>query len=781
MNDHDIARVGDVAQAEAARIKRAELHRKQSEDRLAEVLAAHRDTPPQKVDSSCGTAANLPPNASVGRPQLSEAVSAMRSALDNLDVHAFGWMWLSLMETKAYTALTNADWAAINRKLANGLRGSEQQLYQGKLHGHISELVYLDPEVFQAVCHFVVEAAAHHHWESLLQTQFELLRFNHAAFSKTVFEAYKARGIVVDGVDVSLESSKERAERLAARLKSEGMRPLILTYVAALTILDKFDESTSRTFMGLDTDGITRRYARQNDLWQIQRRVLEGRHDTKVLVHRFRDNSAFATAYAGLQRPEVIIRMMEEHLPARYDRVPLMALETASRSLALTASKMPDLAPRIQRYLDVVWQRMLAMGGARSASAIYSRLVTLLRTNQFEGFLATASTLHANLLKARDPLADAAVVPQLIAFHLRMQNYDEALRLLQGLGKFDGSDGFTAVMIRDLLKFSCYANYPHAKRTKLVTEVLRKADASQISATSRGLLLRFLLDGGNPIEGACATLISSDYLSPGYYLKILRRLTQPKGDPTNIPIVYLEAAVHILERQVPTNRAYAGATNTAIWNTVVKSISMSNATEGERATLVKRALECFPDTCQTNARHRLALMRSIVMDSLARDDPFPELAQHWWRQLYAMDSGMHYRPEIEAAVAGFVHAGLLESAMEVIEIACKTATMHGTLRSVLEERDEWTTPEFEQALYGAGITHSNGEIVQRLPRFDVTYGNTRWDDGVKFGDEWGRQSWPDESADGMEGVVEEMEVDEIEVEEMEADEMGADDALEDVD
>ncbi|BEI90137.1 uncharacterized protein CcaverHIS019_0302070 [Cutaneotrichosporon cavernicola] len=290
MKDHDIARAGKVAQDEAARIKLAELHRKQSEDRLAEVLAAHRDTPPQPAESLPGIVSDLPPDVSLHQAHISEAVVAMRDALDDLDVHAFGCTWLGLMEARTYTALTDADWASLNWRLADGLRGSEQQQFRGELHGHLSGLVYRDPEVFQAVCHFVVEAAAHHHWESLLETLFELLRSNHAAISKMLFEAYKTRGIVVDGIDLSLANSQERADRLAARLKSEGMRPLILTYVAALTILDKFDESTSKTLLGLNHDGILRRFTRLNDLWQVQRRVLEGRHDTSTLVERFRNN-----------------------------------------------------------------------------------------------------------------------------------------------------------------------------------------------------------------------------------------------------------------------------------------------------------------------------------------------------------------------------------------------------------------------------------------------------------------------------------------------------------
>ncbi|BEI90138.1 uncharacterized protein CcaverHIS019_0302080 [Cutaneotrichosporon cavernicola] len=435
---------------------------------------------------------------------------------------------------------------------------------------------------------------------------------------------------------------------------------------------------------------------------------------------------------------------------------------------------MPELAPRIQRYLDVLWQRMLSMGASRTASAVYIRLQTLLTMNQLEGFQATATTLLSSLRKARDPLADAAVVTQLIAFQLRMQNYDEALRLLQGLGRFEVHGGFSAVVIRDLLKLSCYAKYPHAKQTKLVTEVLRRIDPSRLGGTSRGLLLRFLLDGGNSIERACATLISSDSLSTAYYYKVLRRLTQPMRNIRDIPVAYLEAAVHILERHVPTNRAYAGATYTVIWNTVIKSISKSNATKGERATLIQRALECFPDTCQTSERHHLPLLRSVVMFSLERDDPFPELAQRWWRKLYGMESGMFDRTEIEAAVVGFVHAGLLESAMEVVQMACKMTVVHKPLRSVLEERDEWTTPEFEDTLHRAGITHADGEMVERLPRFGVAYGKTGRDGDIRVGDEWGRQTWRDEDTDNMDEAAEEAE-------EMEADEMGADDVLEDVD
>ncbi|BEJ13183.1 hypothetical protein CspHIS471_0303570 [Cutaneotrichosporon sp. HIS471] len=750
MKDHDIARAGKVAQDEAARIKLAELHRKQSEDRLAEVLAAHRDTPPLSAESLPGIVSDLPPDVSLHQAHISEAVVAMRDALDDLDVHAFGCTWLGLMEARTYIALTDTDWASLNRRLADGLRGSEQQQFRGELHGHLSGLVYRDPEVFQAVCHFVVEAAAHHHWESLLETLFELLRSNYAAISMMLFEAYKARGIVVDGIDLSLANSQERADRLAARLKSEGMRPLILTYVAALTILDKFDESTSKTLLGLNHDGILRRFTRLNDLWQVQRRVLEGRHDTNI-----------------------IMRMMEEDMPALYDTVPLLALETTSSCLAQNASKMPELAPGIQRYLDVLWQRMLSMGASRTASAVYIRLQTLLTMSQLEGFQATATTLLSRLRKARDPLADAAVVTQLIAFQLRIQNYDEALRLLQGLGRFDVHGGFSAVVIRDLLKLSCYAKYPHAKQTKLVTEVLRKIDPSRLGGTSRGLLLRFLLDGGHSIERACATLISSDSLSTAYYYKVLRRLTQPMRNIRDIPVAYLEAAVHILERHVPTNRAYAGATYTVIWNTVIKSISKSNATKGERATLVQRALECFPDTCQTSERHRLPLLRSVVMFSLERDDPFPELAQRWWRKLYAMESGMFDQTEIEAAVVGFVHAGLVESAMEVVQMACKMIVVHPPLRSVLEERDEWTTPEFEDALHRAGVTHAGGEMVDRLPRFGDAYGRTGRDGDIRVDEEWGRQTWRDEDTDNMDEAAEAAE-------EMEVDEMGADDVLEDV-
>ncbi|CAK9783577.1 unnamed protein product [Cutaneotrichosporon oleaginosum] len=821
MNEHDYARAEKVAELQAARVKQAEMHFKEAADRLGEVLQAHRGTQP------------LPPAVSedadaldLAQAEVREAVDDMCHDLDDLDLPRFALRWLTFMEAKCYSSLTEADWDALNQRLAASLRGTEQTQYRGVLHGHLADLVYGDPALFRAVCHFAVEAAARHCWQTLLEVLFELLRFEHAALAKILFEAYKARGIVVDGIDISLAPSQIRAERLASRLKSEGMRPLVLTYVAALTLLNRWDESTSSVFIGLDMDGVMRRFTRHMDQYQVQRRVPRLGGDPKLL-RRYRDNcdklalifyawhadalnlhihhlsvqspgdttaldklyndvlrasigpnrfmipaerpkrnastvilpvmvwGAFACAYSRQRRADVIMRMIEVDMPARYGRVPLTALETFVPCLAVTAGKMPDLRPRIQKYLDIVWQRMLGMGAARSPNAVYNRLSALLSMGQLEGFQATVATLHASLRNAGNTLADVAVVPHLVSFHLRMQHYDEALRLIQGLARLKDMASLNLRAVRDLLKYTSYAKYPYEKRRKLVAEVLRRVDPSLVSPVSKALLMRFLLDGGNPVEAVCASLINSNAASPGYYLKVVRRLTQPRTSRRDIPLVYLEAAVHILEKHVPTDKSYAGVTYTTIWNTVVKAISMSHATEGERSELVQRAFDCFPATRETQRGHTLALMRSVIMDSLWRDDPFPALAAHWWRKLYAMDAGMHYLPEVEVAVSGFVQAGLIEPAMQVVEMCCRMSTQHGKLRSVLAERAEWTCPAFEEVLYREGITERNGEVVPHLPRFGVDYGATGWQDSP-----WSpevREEFDEEAAEAEMGVGEELE------------------------
>jgi hypothetical protein len=140
------------------------------------------------------------------------------------------------------------------------------------------------------VCHFAVEAAARHHWQTLLEVQFELLRFDLAEIAKLLFQGFKARGIVVNNIDPSLASSRERSDRVAARLKSDGMLPLLTTYVAALTILDQFNMSTTSMFTGLQAEGVMRRFDRQIDIFELQRRVLDGHPRGAALAPRFREN-----------------------------------------------------------------------------------------------------------------------------------------------------------------------------------------------------------------------------------------------------------------------------------------------------------------------------------------------------------------------------------------------------------------------------------------------------------------------------------------------------------
>lgn len=261
---------------------------KEVDARLTEVLAAHRNTPPPAELSTEGPASLLPASP-LSRAQIYEAVDDMRNALDDLDLHTFCHTWRGLMEAKAYTALTDEDWAVLNRGLATPLRGILEEQFQGQLHGRLAALVYSDPALFQAVCHFAVEAAAHHHWQSLLEVLFELLRFNHAPIAKILFEAYTARGIVVGGIDGSLATSAVRAERISSRFTSPGLRPLLLTYVAALTILDKFDHTIVATLIPIAPE-IWQGYTRRHDMWAVSGRLRWPLLNKWALIDRYQEN-----------------------------------------------------------------------------------------------------------------------------------------------------------------------------------------------------------------------------------------------------------------------------------------------------------------------------------------------------------------------------------------------------------------------------------------------------------------------------------------------------------
>lgn len=463
--------------------------------------------------------------------------------------------------------------------------------------------------------------------------------------------------------------------------------------------------------------------------------------------------------------------MIEEEIPARYGTVPLKLLETGVIHLSHAASIMPDLASRLGRYIDTLWERMLAMGAGRSALIVRTRLMTLVKMDQLDGFQATASALHKGLLLAGDAKANIAVVPQLISFNLRRRQYDAALSLLQGLDRVDGQERFHSEVARDLVRSVCFTPYPYAKRRKLVSEALRRVSPALVKqAPCAGPLLRFLLEGKNSVKAACAMLVQKDE-KVSYYLALLQRLTATRGSHDGgILADSLEAAVHILETYVPTHTSMSGVGYTNIWNAVVRGICKSGLTENERAALVHQAMACFPDTSETNSRHRAPLLRSIVMHSLARADPFPELAQHWWRELYHTDQGMWYGGEIHAAVRGFTLANLPRVAFEVVEMACKMGTRHPFLRAVLEDRGEWTTDEFEKALREAGVTRADGGLVDNFPRFGVDYGLGSWDSAEDDRDAWNDsvQSWSDEYAEAEAAEAAE-----------DAEDMGEDDELED--
>ncbi|WWD19488.1 hypothetical protein CI109_103949 [Kwoniella shandongensis] len=184
-----------------------------------------------------------------------------RQALENHNLDAVITTWSSLIDLGATSRLPTTDYAHISIFLVDVLsqRGSSSNL---------SKMATRDHERFGILRDIVIESAARNHWQGLHAFMLQLIEIGRPADVVSMFAKCKERMREIQGKDAKDLISWNREARLAARLEGEGMKPLIMINLAALTLLDAVDEHS--LFGMLDSQADLRPTARF-DFTPIQR------------------------------------------------------------------------------------------------------------------------------------------------------------------------------------------------------------------------------------------------------------------------------------------------------------------------------------------------------------------------------------------------------------------------------------------------------------------------------------------------------------------------------
>lgn len=430
-------------------------------------------------------------------------------------------------------------------------------------------------------------------------------------------------------------------------------------------------------------------------------------------------------AFARVQRPEKIMRIIETDIPARHGKTPTAALAHAMQALAMAAKKEPDLHPWISGNVEKIWKRLQAMGADNDPYAVRCRLLVLRLMGQVERYEETAGELHTNLRLALHPEASLAIFPQLFAHLCIRARFDDALAVVRSLDPIMDVTLLGEFGSKDLVTNACFSQrFSYAQRRRLLTEVLRRIPPRlQQLGPNAGSVLSFLLEGGKPVPAACASVCTTD-AGAQYYFGFIRRLLVVHW--TDVPLANLEAAVHVLEHYVPTDTMIAGARYVAIWTAVVTAVAKSPvATARQRHQLLERVVAAFPSTTECNNGHLIMVLRLAVLASLQRPDAqgAPEAA-HWWavhRAATRTGAGsVGDQHQLETMVHGFVTHDLPHLALDVLWAAVRRNTLLGAVRELLSEREAWTSGPFEDLLQANGFIDEKG-IVDDLPRTRIAY------------------------------------------------------------
>lgn len=219
----------------------------------------------------------LPPAATFDTLGLSkntiEAFRAgdLKSALD---------AWTGIMDAGTSSSVTLEEFHILSEELVNVLTGPSKVL--------LRKLVFNDAEGFQVMRHMAIEAAAHDKWNGLYEFLLQLLSAGQPTLASVAWKDFMKRARQVQGRDASDLTSRDRAARVAARLNGDGMLPLILVQVAALTMLNEFDHNAVMMFFET-TAGVRSDDFRRLDFLPIRRRI-DNPHVPKGMYTQFLKN-----------------------------------------------------------------------------------------------------------------------------------------------------------------------------------------------------------------------------------------------------------------------------------------------------------------------------------------------------------------------------------------------------------------------------------------------------------------------------------------------------------
>lgn len=208
-------------------------------------------------------------------------VDAMADFLEDGRLRGALRRWSRLMELNATTCVSDDEYAWMTGKLVLGL--------QGNMAGEAAALFYHEPVLFDALRHFVIEAATLNHWRGLHAFMLVLLRYALPQAAADAYEAYTRRARVVASIDVADLFSPERARRVAARLTGPGQLPLVVAQVAAFTMLEQFDQKHIMSLFNT-TANLFSKSDLENAAWETQTKAFWGARNGRDLIERFRRN-----------------------------------------------------------------------------------------------------------------------------------------------------------------------------------------------------------------------------------------------------------------------------------------------------------------------------------------------------------------------------------------------------------------------------------------------------------------------------------------------------------
>ncbi|KAK4684422.1 hypothetical protein P7C73_g5757, partial [Tremellales sp. Uapishka_1] len=161
-----------------------------------------------------------------------KALNLLQEALGAFDGTKLVKAWSQLLDLRKTRDLNDAFYARISELVVRLILFQQWQ---------IGKLAIDRPEVFGLLRDMSIEAASRDHYKGLHSFLLTLIRLGRPGLVDSAFQNYKERIRDVQGRDARDLHSLDRSKRLGARITGDGIRPLTLLQITALTMLDKFD------------------------------------------------------------------------------------------------------------------------------------------------------------------------------------------------------------------------------------------------------------------------------------------------------------------------------------------------------------------------------------------------------------------------------------------------------------------------------------------------------------------------------------------------------------